>query len=61
MKKVILFFAVATVVALASCGGGQKPAEQPAEEPIEAVQEVTEDVVEAVDSAAAVVVEEVAK
>ena len=63
MKKVILFFAVATVVALASCGGGQTKAPEvvPEEEGIEVVtsQEGIDEVsAEVADSSAVVAPEE---
>jgi len=40
MKKVIVFFAVATAVALASCGGQQAPAEPAAAEEAPQTEEV---------------------
>ena len=57
MKKVVLFFAVVSAFALASCD--TKPAEQKAEETVATVDSVVADVIDstaaAVDSAAAVV------
>lgn len=65
MKKVVLFFAVATAVALASCGGNKQANTEAEEvtEPVEAVEVVEEVVVidsaEIVEIPAEIVVEEV--
>ena len=57
MKKVILFFAVATAVALASCGGQATQPETPAADQTEAVapEVTTDDAAAVVDTAAAAV------
>ena len=57
MKKVVLFFAVATAVALASCGGQSQPSESTQADSIEVVEEVVAVIADsaAADTAIAVV------